>query len=173
MEATKYIRLSGHAAPLPLSAPACERLQRYLAAARAQLVADPDADETVRDLEASLGEQFRVLVDTGGAAVDDDQMARILGETGPVRSQHPVPPTGSRARGPFWCRIDEGKWFGGLCAGIAARGEFRLDWVRTMAILLLFLSGGLIGVGYLAVLPFLPRVATVGEYRELCAAPAR
>ncbi len=57
-----------------------------------------------------------------------------------------------------------GKWFGGLCLGIAVRGDFRVDWVRTIGIFLALVTGGLIGIVYLALLLFLPRVETVDEY---------
>lgn len=172
MEETKHIRLSGHIDAVALTAAAHERLLRYLAEARAALIADPDADETVRDLEASLGEQLRPLTESSGKPVDDAQMRRVLSEAGAVESQHPTTDThDGPPRGPFWCRIDHGKWFGGLCLGIAARGEFRVDWVRTIAIFLALITGGLIGVVYLALLLFLPRVETVEEYRRLVAAP--
>ena len=168
MEETKHIRLSGHVDAIALTAVAHERLLRYLAEARAALIADPDADETIRDLEASLGERLRALVESSGKPVEDAEMARVLSEAGAVEIQHPTderypgPP-----RGPFWCRIDQGKWFGGICLGIAARGEFRVDWVRTIAIFLALITGGLIGVVYLALLLFLPRVESVEEYRRL------
>lgn len=44
-------------------------------------------------------------------------------------------------------------------------------WVRTVAFLLLLPTGGLLGIAYLALLLFLPPVATVEEYRRLCDAP--
>jgi len=44
---------------------------------------------------------------------------------GPGRGAGPA--VGQRpARAPFWCRINEGKWFGGICLGISARGGFRV-----------------------------------------------
>ncbi len=60
---------------------------------------------------------------------------------------------------------------GGICLGIAARGSFRVDWVRTVAILLLLLTGGPLGIAYIALLPFLPPVTTVEKYRRLCDTP--
>ena len=172
MESLHHIRLSGHAEPIPLSAAAHERLLRYLADARRALASDPDGDETVRDLEASLAEQLRQIVDSSQQPVDDPRMEALLSAAGVVPNQggsaaQAVAP----ARGPFWCRIDQGKWFGGLCLGIAARGDFRVDWVRTIAILLALVTAGTAGIGYLAVLLFVPRVETVAEYRQLRDAP--
>ncbi|MBE1877829.1 PspC domain-containing protein [Myceligenerans pegani] len=169
MESTKHMRLTGHADAFAVTHAAHERLLRYLAEARTALTADPDGDETIRDLEATLGDRLRAVLESSGGPVDDTQMARVLVETGPVQSHHPVgdPSPGRPLRGPFWCRIEEGKWFGGICVGIAARGEFRLDWVRTVVVLLMLVTAGFIGLVYLALLLLLPRVETVEEYRRL------
>lgn len=168
MAQTKHIRLSGHADAVPLTDAAHERLLRYLAEARAVLIADPDADETIRDLEASLGEHLRALVASTGEPISDTAMLKVLSEAGVVETQNPQNGTPSGPPlGDFWCRIEQGKWFGGLCLGIAIRGEFRVDWVRTVAILLALVTAGLIGIVYLGLLAFLPRVGSVEEYRRL------
>ncbi len=172
MENTRYITLSGHAEAIPLSSTAYEGLLRYLADARQALSADPDGDETVRDLEASIGVKMRGALDASGAPINDTTMGRLLAEAGTIPRQpdtvgHTRPPS----RGPFWCRIDEGKWFGGLCLGIAARGGFRVDWVRTIAIFLGLVTGGLIGLVYLVLLLLVPRVDNLEEYRRLRDAP--
>lgn len=168
MEQSHHIRLSGHAKTIPLTAAAHERLLRYLASARRELISDPDSDETIRDVEASLGEQLQGLVDASGEPADEKQMSQLLAEAGAVAVQDAsrggLP---GRPRGSFWCRINQGKWFGGLCLGIAARGDFRVDWVRTIAIFLALVTGGLIGIVYLALMLFVPRVETVDEYGKL------
>lgn len=173
MEQTKHIRLSGHTDAIALTAAAHERLLRYLAESRTALTADPDGDETVRDLEAAIGDRLSLVLDLGEGSVDDAQMARVLAETGTVRNQHPTgdPSPGRPPRGRFWCRVEEGRWFGGVCVGIAARGDLPLDWVRTIAILLMLVTAGLIGFVYLALVLFLPHVETVEEYRRLRDAP--
>jgi phage shock protein PspC (stress-responsive transcriptional regulator) len=92
------------------------------------------------------------------------QMAAILAELGPVSPARRSPPSAEgRSRGRFWCRINEGKWFGGVCLGIAAYGGFRVDWVRTVVLLLTLLTGGLLAVAYLVLLLVLPVVPTVTE----------
>jgi phage shock protein PspC (stress-responsive transcriptional regulator) len=165
MDQVKHIRLSGHTDAFALTAAAHARLLRYLADARLALHADPDGDETVRDLEATIGEHLGHILDT---PVDDTRMSRTLAGIGTVEHQQPVNSLlVDQPQGGPWCRIDEGKWFGGICAGIAARGDLRLDWVRTIAILLLLVTAGLAGLVYLALILFLPHVATVEEYRRL------
>lgn len=168
MEQTKHIRLSGHSDAVAVTDTAHKRLLRYLADARSALHADPDADETIRDVEAALGEHLRALVSSTGEPITDTAMLNVLSEAGAVESQNPrdKSPSGPPG-GDFWCRIDQGKWVGGLCLGIATRGQFRVDWVRTIAILLALVTAGVIGIVYLAFLPFLPRVENTEEYRRL------
>ncbi|MFC0526442.1 PspC domain-containing protein [Phytohabitans kaempferiae] len=89
-----------------------------------------------------------------------------------MSSASPSPPSPEgRARGRFFCRINDGKWFGGICLGIAAYGEFDVDWVRTVVLLLTLFSGGLLGVAYLILLLVLPVVPTVTEYERRRDAP--
>ncbi|WP_431727397.1 PspC domain-containing protein [Verrucosispora sp. TAA-831] len=81
------------------------------------------------------------------------------------------PPSGGRPRGRFWCRINEGKWFGGVCLGVAAYGEFRVDWLRTVALLLTLFTGGLLAVAYLVLMLVLPVLPTVADYERPRNAP--
>jgi phage shock protein C len=159
------VRLTGHAAAFPATRDARDALRSYLDGARRQLLADPDADEIVRDLETAIGD--RLGARTG--PVTGAEMAAILAELGPVRPT--LPTAAGRPRGPFWCRINEGKWFGGICLGIAARGEFGVEWMRTVVLLLTLVTGGSLGVVYLILLLFLPVVPSVAEYQRLRDAP--
>lgn len=168
MDQVAHMRLSGHAGAFALTPAAHQRLLRYLEDARMALAADPDRDETIRDMEAAIGDRLGALTSTTADPVDDVDMRHLLSEAGPVNS---YPSSASEAdepaRGPFWCRIVEGKWFGGLCLGIAARGNFRVDWVRTIAIFLGLVTAGLIALVYLALLLVLPSVSSVAEYEQL------
>ncbi|MEV4536210.1 PspC domain-containing protein [Asanoa sp. NPDC049518] len=88
-------------------------------------------------------------------------MSAILADIGPVGDANPSPP-----RGRFWCRIDEKKWVGGICGGLAAYGELSLDWTRTIALALLVFRGGLLAIPYLVLLFVLPVVPTFAEYER-------
>lgn len=172
MDTIHHMSLSGHAETIPLTAPAHARLVRYLADTRAAFAADPDGDETVRDLETTLGDRLRTITDANGTAVGDEELAEVLAETGyPEREAPAVQVIAYPARGGFFCRINEGKWFGGICAGLAARGDFSVDWTRTVALFLLLFTGGTVGLVYLALMLILPRVESVDEYHRLCGAP--
>lgn len=163
------IRLTGHVAAFPATVEARHALRQYLDDARHALRSDPDADEIVRDLESAIGDRLSALPGSGEAAVTGARMATLLAELGPVGpapARTGPPSEAGRSRGRFWCRIDEGKWFGGLCLGIAAYGGFRVDWVRTVVLLLTVFTGGLLAVAYLVLLLVLPVVPTVTDYER-------
>jgi phage shock protein PspC (stress-responsive transcriptional regulator) len=173
MTNTQHMRLSGHSGAFALTPDAHRQILDYLATSRERLSGSPDADETIRDLEAALGERLSGLADPADHALDQSQITAALDALGTVEPDPTGPQeAGTTPRGPFWCRILEDKWFAGVCVGIATRGRFDLGWVRTIAIFLMLLSGGLIGLVYLALALFLPAVATVAEYRRLTESPA-
>ncbi|MHA4947884.1 PspC domain-containing protein [Micromonospora sp. SD19] len=166
------IRLTGYVAAFPATPGARDALRQYLDDARRALRTDPDADEIVRDLESAIGDRLSARTASGDDAVTGARMTAILAELGPVSPARPAPPSvQGRSRGRFWCRINEGKWFGGICLGVAAYGEFRVDWVRTVVLLLTLVTGGLLGVAYLVLLLVLPVVPTVTDYERQRDAP--
>ncbi|QDY09337.1 PspC domain-containing protein [Micromonospora sp. HM134] len=172
MDDSTAIRLTGHTAAYPATREAYDALRRYLDDARRALRGDPDADEIVRDLEAAVGDRLSTLPGPGAAPVTGARMTAILAELGPVGPAHPAPPgVGAGVRGRFWCRIPEGGWFGGVCLGLAAYGGFRVDWVRTVVLLLTLFTGGLLAVAYLVLLFVLPVVPTVADYERRRDAP--
>ncbi|MGW4680935.1 PspC domain-containing protein [Micromonospora taraxaci] len=161
------IRVTGHVAAFSATREARDALRQYLDHARGALRSDLDADEIVRDLESAIGDRLSTLTGSGDDSVTGAQMAAILAELGPVSSARPSSPSpAGRSDGRFWCRINEGKWFGGVCLGIAAYGGFRVDWVRTVVLLLTMLTGGFLAVPYLVLLLVLPVVPTVTDYER-------
>ena len=170
MDELNSLRLSGHAAPLPLTPAAQATLQRYLDQTRAGLRSEADADEIIRDVESAIGDHLMDLRATNTHPVSEEQMSAILTEIGPASPTHgasPEPVDAALPRGRFWCRIEDGKWFGGICLGLAAYGSFRVDWVRTVVLLLTLFTGGILAVVYLILLLMLPVVPTVAEYEHL------
>lgn len=168
---TTHIRLSGHVQAFPLTPAAHTLLLRHLAETRAALAAEPDGDESFRDLESAIGDRLATLTADSDQPVDEVQMRDTLAESGPVNVDRPASGADHAVRGPFWCRIIEGKWFGGICLGISARGGFRVDWVRTVVLLLTLLTGGFLALVYLVLLLVLPPVSSIGEYERLRNAP--
>lgn len=185
---TRHMRLAGHARVFTLNDEAHAELQDYLRRARTTLGSEPDADETLRDLEASIGEQLEPLYTSPDTVVTAEEMLPILDQTGAIVADAADPASTSPQRGPFWARIIEGKWLGGVCLGIATRGGFNPAWVRGLSVALVVLIAGIIaplGEGipmlvflvaavlcYLALLLLLPPVKTVREYQRMSGVPA-
>jgi phage shock protein C len=55
-------------------------------------------------------------------------------------------------------RIKEGQEIAGVCTGIAAYTEIRVDWVRTVVVLAAVFTGGLFMLVYIALAVLLPVV---------------
>lgn len=163
-----HIRLSGHAGAFPATREAEAALQRYLDRARTELRSDPDRHDIIRDLESAIGDHLDAEWAAQRAPLTASRMTALLSMLGPVESTRPSATfAGTAVRGRFWCRITRGKWFGGICLGVAAYGEFRVDWVRAVVLLLTLLSGGLLAVVYLILLLVLPVVPSVEECAQL------
>ena len=84
-----------------------DALHVYLAKAQASLVADPDKEEILADIESAIGEKFRVLLGVHKNVVSTEEVESVLREMGPVESgaaTHAGASTGSAAT-----NADEGK----------------------------------------------------------------
>lgn len=157
------LSLAGHGGAFPMSSEARTLIVDYLARARTEMGASPNSDETLRDVETAIGDQLRLILDAGGQ-IDRRAMTDVLDQFGPIRPEaEPTP----MARAPFLCRIDEGKQISGLVLGLATRTDIRVDWLRSIAVILGLFSGGLLVVVYLVALLFAPRIHTASEYRQM------
>lgn len=159
-----HITLSGHAGVFPLTPDAKRRLVTYLDRARTAVRENPDGDEIVRDLETGIGDRLQAALDSGATVVDEQTVDGILDQSGPIEAGAEPPRFRSA---PVLCRIEKGKQIGGLCLGLATRTELRVDWVRSIAVILGLFTGGLLILVYLVTLFFVPRLQTVEEYRDL------
>jgi len=62
------------------------------------------------------------------------------------------------------CRIDEGKWFFGVCKGLAAYSSISVEWVRSIFVIVSVFTGGLPILIYLILAFVLPVVPTHADY---------
>lgn len=122
----EHLSLSGHSDVFPLTPDAKRSLLAHLARSRTATATGPDGDEIVRDVETRIGDRSRRALDAGAKDLDEPTVRDVLAEIGPFDTD-----SRERTRPPALCPIDRGRWFGGLCLGLATRGEFRLDRVRT------------------------------------------
>jgi phage shock protein PspC (stress-responsive transcriptional regulator) len=140
-------------------------LRTYLDQAEAQLAANPDKSEIVRDLEQAIGEKFLRDVSPTKTLVTIADVERVLQEIGPVDggTNHAgagSPPAG--ASGPTPPRrlyqIREGAMISGLCNGLAAYFNLDPTIVRMTAVILAVLETSAFDR---------PPVVTIGVYTVL------
>lgn len=157
------ITLAGHPEPYRLDEAAYRRLSGYLERAARRLQADPDREEIVGDLERSVGDRLSSRAGDADRIVTAAEIDAILDDIGAVdpgsgtdRWGEPDPPPAKRKL----TRIKEGQEVAGVCTGIAAYTEIRVDWVRTVVVLGTIFSGGLLMLVYIALAVVLPVVPT-------------
>lgn len=163
------LALAGHAGAFPLTAEAKALILDYLAQARTSAGDDLDSDDVIRDIETAIGDQLQTILDNGGS-VDSESAVQLLDRFGPVDTG---PEDEATSDAPFLCRIEEGRQIAGLCLGLATRADVRVDWLRSIAVILGLLSGGLLVLAYLIALLFAPRMRTPEEYRRALRADRR
>lgn len=180
------IDLEGQASPFRVHDDAYDTLHRYLGGARARLANDPDAADVLGDLERSIGAKLadRLGATTRVLTVEDVQaVLTAIGPVGPVGSTddpaspgemfHQGPPA-DRTRRRRLMRIQAGQQIAGVCTGVAAYSEIRVDWVRTIFVLLTLGTVGafaLVYVGMAFVLPIVPTAEAWLAEQEAAAGP--
>lgn len=164
------ITLSGHNERFTAEQDAYDALRRYLERAELSLQSDPDHEEVLRDLEQSIGDKFAARLQSAEKALTLDDVKAVLAEVGPVAGDNAAAagepsdahaPAKKRRR---LVRIEEGQDILGICQGLSAYSDIRVDWIRTIFTGLALVTGGLFILVYFAAAFFLPVVATREEY---------
>ena len=162
MDRTINISLGGHAKPYRLDEDGYDRLAQYLDRAASRLHDDPDRAEVLADLERSVGDKLAVLLGSDDRLVIAADIERVLEEIGavdtghdPVADEGPVRPRARRLQ-----RIREGQNIAGVCTGLAAYADIRVDWVRTLFLAATVLTVGAFGLVYIALALILPVAST-------------
>lgn len=162
MDKTITITLTGHTEQYRLDQDAYDRLARYLDEAASRLHDDPDRAEVLGDLERSVGDRLAALVGSGDRLITAADIDGVLEDVGAVDTGHAP---ASEAAGPQprrrrLYRIREGQQIAGVCNGLAAYAEIRVDWVRTLFLVAAVLTAGLFVLVYIAMAFILPVEAT-------------
>jgi phage shock protein C len=170
MQTVIHVGLSGHATAFLLDEDGYGSLRRYFERARAGLARDPDRDEILRDLEQSIGEKLAVLPHAGGQVLAGREVDSVLAQVGTV---DPGNGNGQARHAPSmrprrFCRIEQGQWISGVCAGLAMRSGLRVGWVRAIFVLAAIFTSGLMVLAYLALVLALPVLQTRDEYEDMC-----
>jgi phage shock protein C len=166
MQTVIQISLSGHSTTFQLDEDAYRALQAYLDRARSRLKRDPDREEILRDLEQSIGEKLVELLRGDKRVVSAREVDSILEQVGAVDTGNGEPAAGAQPGVPRrLCRIEEGKWFFGVCQGLAAYSGIQVEWVRSIFVIVSVFTGGIPLLIYLVLMFALPVVGTYDEYK--------
>jgi phage shock protein PspC (stress-responsive transcriptional regulator) len=169
MQKLTQVTLSGHASAFPLDEKAVSALQAYLDRAQARLAGSPDRDEVLRDLEQSIGDKLFAQMAGAGGVIQREAVLGVLEQIGNVEpvgaaalpfDAHLAPPPGRRRL----CRIQEGQAFVGVCQGLSAYTSIRVDWVRSLFVILSVFTAGVPALIYLVLAFVLPVVHTQADY---------
>jgi len=165
MQTVIQVSLSGHATPFQLEEEAYRVLQAYLERARSRLKRDPDHEEVLRDLEQSIGEKLRHSLRAENRVIKRKEVEVVLEEVGAVNTSNgEAGDTAQPERPRRLCRIDEGKWFFGVCQGLAAYSGIAVEWVRAIFVIVSVFTGGIPVLIYLVLMFALPVVPTYNDY---------
>ena len=166
MQTVIHVGLGRHATTLQLDEEGYGSLRSYFERAQSRLRRTPDRDEILRDLKQSIGEKLAALPDSGGRIIAGSEVDSVLGQVGAV---DPGSGNGHARHAPSmrprrFCRIEQGRWISGVCAGLAIRSGIRVGWVRAIFVLAAIFTSGVVALVYLALVFALPVVQTRDEY---------
>lgn len=166
MQTVIQISLSGHSTPFQLDEEAYRALQAYLERARGRLKRDPDREEILRDLEQSIGEKLAQAQRAENRIVSRKDVDSVLEQVGAVDAGNgdATADAAQPGRPRRLCRIEEGKWFFGVCQGLAAYSSISVEWVRAIFVIVSVFSGGIPILIYIVLMFALPVVRTHDEY---------
>ena len=161
MDKTILVGLNGHTEKFPLDAAAHDRLERYLDGAHARLRDNPDRTEILLDLERSVGDRLAGAPGGSDTVFGVGHIDAVLEEIGDVEAGREGPAAGAPiAAKPKRVRrlerITTGQQLAGVCTGLAAYSQIRVDWVRTLFVLATVVTAGVFAVVYVALAFILP-----------------
>lgn len=146
MERVVTINLNGN--PYQLEEPAYDALRAYIARAQTVLADNPDKAEIIRDLEQAIADKCGGYLSLSKTVISANEMARILGEMGPVEGESedaaPRAESGGESEGPRrrLYRIKDRAVISGVCSGIGAYFDLDPNVIRIIFVLgALFTSG--------------------------------
>ena len=138
------------------------RLEQYLAESASLLEGDPDPQEILNDLEQAVADQCTRRMAADQAIVTLAQLEPALGEIGTVQvpgggtaPEHSPRDAGRDAARPLR-QVSEGAVISGVCQGLARYFGLDVTVLRTIAVVLLVVTGGGMIPVYLALMLLMP-----------------
>ncbi len=138
-----------------------DALRAYLETAAARLQGNPDRDEILSDIEQSIGDKFRALLNSYKTVIVAKEVETVLAEMGPIedasgaadaaaapgdsagatKSGHAERSAGAPGTAKRLYKINEGAMLAGVCNGLAAYLNLDPTIVRLAFLLLTFFWG--------------------------------
>jgi len=148
-------------------------LKEYLDAARAALAQNPDESEIMADLEQAIADKCDARLSPHKNVVTLSEVEAIIKAMGPVEGgaeREAAREAAEKKEGPKaprrLYRILEGKWFSGICAGLAAYFDVDVVVVRGLFVLLTIVTGGVWIIPYVVFSFVIPAARTEEEFAE-------
>jgi phage shock protein PspC (stress-responsive transcriptional regulator) len=170
MQTVIHAGLRGHTTAFLLDEDGYGSLRAYFECAHSRLRRNPDRDEILRDLEQSIGEKLAALPHSEGRIIAGSEVDTVLGQVGMVDpdGDNGRPQRASSMRPRKFCRVEQGKWVSGVCAGLALRSGIHVGWVRAIFVLAAIFTSGMVVLVYLALVLVLRVLQTRDEYEGMC-----
>lgn len=154
-----------------------EALRQYLEDAERALAGNPDRAEIMADLEQAIADKIRVSLGQYKSVVNAIEIARILGEMGPVvvggneTSGHSADASSDSAAGTSRMpprprrlyRVLQGQQWAGVCNGLAAYVSVDVTWVRVAFVVLTVFTGGVGLLAYFILMCVMPIASTPAD----------
>lgn len=172
MRKVTLVSLAGNA--YQLEEGAHEAISRYLDNAARALAGNPDRAELLADFEQAIADKCDSFLGKHRNVISAQEAAQILREMGPVQGtthgetgdwstgtarDAGAAPAGDVRRKRMMRLPGEGM-MGGVCSGFAAYFDVDVVWVRLAFVLLLFVTGGVWALVWLAMLVVMPPART-------------
>lgn len=167
MKKIVHVNLGGR--PYVLNEDAYETLDKYLHEVNKHLMANPDHDEIIGDIEAAIA--VKAAGQSPDAVINLASIKRAITAIGPIDTDDTREATAAPAHEPtagprrFYLIPSEGK-ITGVCAGVAAYLGMDTTLVRVLFVLLLFLTQGMWAVVYLILSVVVSEAKTASEIAE-------
>ncbi|MFZ1075333.1 MAG: PspC domain-containing protein [Minisyncoccia bacterium] len=151
-----------------------DALRSYLDTARANLAANPDRDEILRDLEQAIAEKLSRLMGAHASVASEAHVAEALREMGPVDASTDAKEKSTPENTPAprrLYRIREDKVLGGVCKGLSVYFDIDVVLVRLIFVALVVVTGGVWILIYILMMVIIPYADTPEKLSRVSGTP--
>ena len=166
----KVITMNLNGKAFQLEETAYERLRTYLEEARAQLQRYSDSADILGDLEQAIADKCTRQLTSYKNVVTTAEVEDIIRVMGPVDAGDGAPaadaaPATASSLAPArrLFRLKKNAVWSGVCAGLAAYFDLDVVLVRILVVILTFLTGGVVILGYILAIFMIPKAKSESD----------